>query len=156
MIAPLLFLACEKQETTDHSMPGDNISFYVYDESFGDANTKAIVEDTQTLIDLGLDLHVTDMAGVNRGDDTIDNLLVEYSSTTGLYRSDKTWNTNYNYEFYAYAMSTGKGSGASVAFFEGYKGFKGHSVDIYQPTAYTHNDDAWSDYLLSYRTPVVG
>ena len=72
-------------------MPGDNISFYVYDESFGDANTKAIVEDTQTLIDLELDLYVTDMAGVNRGDDSIDGLLVKYNSTTGLYRSDKNW-----------------------------------------------------------------
>lgn len=137
-------------------MPGDNISFYVYDESFGDANTKAIVEDTQTMLNLNLDLYVTDMTGVNRGDDTIDGLEVAYNSSTGLYKSDQTWNTNNNYEFYAYAMSEGKGSGTSVALFGGYKGFKGHSVDIYQPTEYTHNDNAWSDYLLSYRTPAVG
>ena len=137
-------------------MPGDNISFYVYDESFGDANTKAIVEDTQTMLNLNLDLYVTDMTGVNRGDNSINDLIVYYNSTTGLYRSDKTWNTSNNYEFYAYAMSQGKGSGTSVALLGGFKGFKGHSVDIYQPTAYTHNADAWSDYLLSYRTPAVG
>jgi hypothetical protein len=53
-------------------------------------------------------------------------------------------------------MSTGTGLGTSVALFGGYKGFKGHSVDIYQPTAYEHDDKAWSDYLLSYRTPAVG
>lgn len=156
MIAPLLFLACEKQETTDHSMPGDNISFYVYDESFGGENTKAIVEDTQTMLNLGLPLHVTDIAGVNRGDNNINDLEVAYNSSTGLYRSGKTWNTSNNYEFYAYAMSQGNGSGTQVACVDGYKGFKGHSVDIYQPTSYTHNDNTWSDYLLSYRTPAVG
>lgn len=156
MIAFLLVLACEKSESTDHLMPDDNISFYVYDESFGEANTKAIVEDTQTMINLGLPLHVIDMAGVNRGDNSINDIIVNYNSTTGLYRSDKTWNTDYNYEFYAYAMSKGNGSGTSVALFGDYKGNKGHSVDIYQPTAYTHDDGAWSDYLLSYRTPAVG
>lgn len=156
MIAFLLVLACEKQEPTDHMMPGDNISFYVYDESFGDADTKAIVEDTQTMRGLKLSLWVTDMAGVNRGDNNINNLEVSYNPDTDLYRTSKTWNTNYNYEFYAYAMSKGTGSGTSVALFDGYKGFKGHSVDIYQPTAYTHDDNAWSDYLLSYRTPAVG
>lgn len=156
MIAFLLVLACEKQEPTDHMMPGDNISFYVYDESFGDADTKAIVEDTQTMRGLKLSLWVTDMAGVNRGDNNINNLEVSYNPDTDLYRTSKTWNTNYNYEFYAYAMSNGTGSGTSVALFDGYKGFKGHSVDIYQPTAYTHDDNAWSDYLLSYRTPAVG
>ena len=156
MIASLLVLSCEKSESTDHLMPDDNISFYVYDESFGEANTKAIVEDTQTMINLGLPLHVVDMAGVNRGDNSINGDPVKYDSDTGLYRSNKTWNTSYNYEFYAYAMSEGKGSETSVALFADYKGNKGHSVDIYQPTAYTHNDDAWSDYLLSYRTPAVG
>ena len=156
MIAPLLFLACEKQETTDHSMPGDNISFYVYDESFGDADTKAIVEDTQTMRGLGLSLWVTDMAGVNRGDNNINNLEVSYNSATDLYRTSKTWNENNDYEFYAYAMSKGSGSGSNVTLYGDYKGLKGHSVDIYQPTAYTHNDNAWSDYLLSYRTPAVG
>lgn len=156
MIASLLVLSCEKSESTDHLMPDDNISFYVYDESFGEANTKAIVEDTQTMINLGLPLYVIDMAGVNRGDNSINGDPVKYDSDTGLYRSNKTWNTSYNYEFYAYAMSEGKGSETSVALFADYKGNKGHSVDIYQPTAYTHNDDAWSDYLLSYRTPAVG
>ena len=156
MIAFLLVLACEKQEPTDYMMPGDNISFYVYDESFGDANTKAIVEDTQTMLNLNLSLYVTDMTGVNRGDNNINGLEVAYNSSTGLYKSNKIWNTTNNYEFYAYAMSTGTGSGTSVALFDGYKGFKGHSVDIYQPTAYENNDKAWSDYLLSYRTPAVG
>lgn len=152
----LLLLACEKQETSDMAVSDDNISFYVYDESFGEADTKAIVEDTQTMRDLGLLLWVTDIAGVNRGDkDAISNLDVTYNSTTELYRSNKTWKSN-DYEFYAYALSSGNGSGSSVTLYSDYKGFKGHSVDIYQPTSYTHNDNAWSDYLLSYRTSAVG
>ena len=156
MIASLLFLACEKQEAFDHLMSDDNISFYVYDENFGEADTKAIVEDTQTMKGLGLSLWVTDIAGVNRGDNNINNLEVSYNSDADLYRSNKTWNVNNNYEFYAYAMSKGTGSGSNVTLYGDYKGFKGHAVDIYQPTTYTHNDEAWSDYLLSYRTPAVG
>jgi hypothetical protein len=96
------------------------------------------------------------MAGVNRGDNNINNLEVLYDTDTDLYRTSKTWNENNDYEFYAYAMSKGSGSGSDVTLYGDYKGLKGHSVDIYQPIAYTHNDNAWSDYLLSYRTSAIG
>ena len=155
-IALFLLLSCEKPGGLETHSVGNNISFYVYEESFGAEDTKAIVEDTQTMKSLGLSLRVTDIAGVNRGNNDINNLEVTYNDGTDLYRSNKTWNANYDYEFYAYAMSSGTGSGTSVALFGDYKGFKGHSVDIYQPIAYTHNDNAWSDFLLSYRTPAVG
>lgn len=148
-----LLLSCNK---TEEPLNGENISFYIYDENFTEASTKAIVEDTQKMKDLLLTLRVTDIAGVNRGNNDINNLEVTYNSETDLYRTSKTWNANNDYEFYAYAMSAGNGSGTSVALFGDYKGFKGHSVDIYQPTSYTHNDDAWSDFLLSYRTSAVG
>lgn len=153
--ALLLLLSCEKTEAPLQQLD-NNISFYVYDENYINVDTKSIVEDTQTMKTLGLALWVTDIASVNRGDNTLTDFEVNYSTDTDLYRSTKTWNANNDYEFYAYSMSAGNGSGTSITLPTTYKGFRGHCVDIYQPTSYTHDDRAWSDFLLSYRTPAVG
>lgn len=145
-------LSCEKTEEPAY---GDYISFYIYDENFSDPGTKAIVEDTRTMKNLGLKLWVSDMAGLNQGNTDINAIEVDYNSETDLYRSDETWKSR-DYEFFAYTLSKGSGEGTNVALFDNYKGLKGHSVDIYEPTEYKHDDKAWSDYLLSYRTPAVG
>ena len=161
----LAFLAvvvsCSKlpmQEPTD-----DYVSFYVSDKNFADQDTKAIVEDTEKLFELKLPLRVCDLAGINSGltgNNLIKDKEITYNTNYKLWRSSFTWDSNRSYEFYGYMLSPGKvgnnANGASVSLVTSYQGNPGHCVDVYQPTSYTHDDAAWSDYLLSYRVNAQG
>ena len=148
-------VSCEKLPTQQDA-GGDYISFYVSDKNFSDEGTKAIVEDTQTLFSLKPDLRVCDLAGINSGETDIVDQTVKFNQGYNLWRSSLTWKDSRSYEFYGYILSAGTGSGASVALVSSYQGNKGHCIDLKQPTAYTHNDAAWSDYLLSYRVTAEG
>lgn len=150
-----VLLSCDK-ESLQQEGAGDFVSFYVSDKNFADEGTKAIMEDTQTLLALKPTLNVCDLAGINRQDSNpIKGLQVNFNDNYNLWRSNRTW-ANQEYEFYGYILSPGNANGASVSLVNSYQGNKGHCVDLYQPTSYTHNDAAWSDYLLSYRVSVQG
>ena len=154
-----VLLSCDK-ESLQQKGAGDFVSFYVSDKNFADEGTKAIMEDTQTLLALEPTLYVCDLAGINRQDrDPIKGLQVNFNDNYNLWRSNRTW-ANQEYEFYGYILSPGKvgnnTNGASVSLVSSYQGNLGHCVDLYQPTSYTDNDAAWSDYLLSYRVSVQG
>ena len=136
------------------------MSFYVSDKNFADEGTKAIMEDTQTLLALKPTLYVCDLAGINRQDkNPIKGLPVNFNDNYNLWRSSSSWE-NQEYEFYGYILSPGKvgnnDNGASVSLVNSYQGNLGHCVDLYQPTTYIDNEAAWSDYLLSYRVSVQG
>lgn len=149
--------SCSK-ESLPQEDGSDFISFHIIDKNYGEQETKAIVEDTQKLFDLELQLRVCDLAGINSGltgNNLISNREIQYNETYKLWRSNITW-TDRAYEFYGYMLSPGTGANASVSLVSGYQGNPGHSVNIYQPTAYAHDDAAWSDYLLSYRVNVQG
>ena len=154
-----VLLSCDK-ESLQQEGAGDFVSFYVSDKNFADEGTKAIVESTQTLLELKPVLYVCDLAGINRQDSNpIKGLAVSFNNDYNLWRSNRTW-ANQEYEFYGYILSPGKvgnnANGASVSLVSSYQGNLGHCVDLYQPTSYTDNDAAWSDYLLSYRVSVQG
>ena len=152
-----VFMSCSKLPM-QQDLLDDCVSFYVSDKNFSDQDTKAIVEDTEKLFELKLPLYVCDLAGINSQDYTdIIGTKFDYNDQYKLWRNTSVkWNANRTYEFYGYMLSAGTGSGASVSLVSSYQGNKGHCVDVYQPTAYTDNDDAWSDYLLSYRVNAQG
>lgn len=152
-----VFISCSKLPM-QQDISDDCVSFYVSDKNFADQDTKAIVEDTEKLFELKLPLYVCDLAGINSQDyKDIIGTQFDYNDQYKLWRnSDIKWNANRNYEFYGYMLSAGTGSGASVSLVSSYQGNKGHCVDVYQPTVYTDNDAAWSDYLLSYRVNALG
>ena len=154
-----VLLSCDK-ESLQQEGAGDFVSFYVSDKNFADEGTKAIMEDTQTLLALKPTLYVCDLAGINRQDSNpIKGLAVSFNNDYNLWRSSRSW-TNQEYEFYGYILSPGKvgnnTNGASVSLVNSYQGNLGHCVDLYQPTTYIDDEDAWSDYLLSYRVSVQG
>ena len=151
-----VLLSCDKESLQQEGV-GDFVSFYVSDKNFVDEGTKAIMEDTQTLLALKPTLNVCDLAGINRQDkNPIKGEQVNFNDNYNLWRSNRTW-ANQEYEFYGYILSPGNANGASVSLVNSYQGNLGHCVDLYQPTTYIDNDDAaWSDYLLSYRVSVQG
>lgn len=154
-----VLLSCDK-ESLQQEGAGDFVSFYVSDKNFADEGTKAIMEDTQTLLALKPTLNVCDLAGINRQDQNpIKGLQVNFNDNYNLWRSNLTW-ANQEYEFYGYILSPGKvgnnTNGASVSLVNSYQGNLGHCVDLYQPTSYIDDGAAWSDYLLSYRVSVQG
>ena len=150
-----VLLSCDK-ESLQQEGAGDFVSFYVSDKNFADEGTKAIMEDTQTLLALKPTLNVCDLAGINRQDkNPIKGEQVNFNDNYNLWRSNRTW-ANQEYEFYGYILSPGNANGASVSLVNSYQGNLGHCVDLYQPTTYIDNDAAWSDYLLSYRVSVQG
>lgn len=150
-----VLLSCDK-ESLQQEGAGDFVSFYVSDKNFADEGTKAIMEDTQTLLALKPTLNVCDLAGINRQDrDPIKGLPVSFNNDYNLWRSNRTW-ANQEYEFYGYILSPGNANGASVSLVNSYQGNFGHCVDLYQPTSYIDDGAAWSDYLLSYRVSVQG
>ena len=160
LVIMAVLVSCSKltvpQDTID-----DCVSFYVSDKNFADQDTKAIVENTDKLFELKLDLLVCDLVSINgaeTGENLIKDKVFNYDSDYKLWRNkDVKWNTNKSYEFYGYMLSPGKGTGASVSQVTTYKGNPGHCVDVCQPSTYTHNnDDVWSDYLLSYRVNAQG
>lgn len=151
----VISLSCDKEPLPQDGAE-DFVSFYVSDKNFADEGTKAIVEDTQKLLELQLPLRVCDLAGINSGKTDIRDKSVNFNKEYNLWRSSFTWDSSRSYEFYGYMLSAGNGSGARVSLVSSYQGNPGHCVDLYQPTSYTHDDAAWSDYLLSYRTSVQG
>ncbi len=153
-----LLLSCTKEPVRQEE-GSDCITFYVSDKSFGDQPTKTIIEDKDVLFNMNPtpDLYVCDLRGLNNKIKDIDGKTVSFDSAKRLWRNDGLkWTTDREYEFYGYILSEGTGNGSSVSLWTGYTGNKGHSIDIYQPTSYSHNDAAWSDYLLSYRVPANG
>lgn len=154
-----LLLSCTKEPVRQEE-GSDCITFYVSDRNFGDQATKTIVEDKDVLFDIKPTLYVCDLRGLNNNldlKDIIDGSAVQFDSEKKLWRNnDLTWTTDREYEFYGYILSKGTGNDSSVSLWEDYKGNKGHSIDIYQPTSYSEDDDVWSDYLLSYRVAANG
>ena len=154
-----ILVSCDKLSVQPEEA-GNFVSFYVSDKNYSDNDTKAIVENTQTLLTLKPNLYVCDLAGINSSNNDIVKKEVRYDDTYKLWRSDIQWSDNRSYEFYGYILSPGKvnnnANGASVSLVTSYQGNPGHCVDLYQPISYTHDDAAWSDYLLSYRVSVEG
>lgn len=126
----------------------DTIAFYVKTQPTVSEGSRALVDDTDGLLRLGLPLYVTDDTE-NSG---ISDKEVAYTAN-GLWKSDLEWSDR-AYNFHAYIASpkqtaTDTRGGVTVA-------NSGKIVTVQQPTAYTPSDDVWADFLLSYRVSAEG
>lgn len=151
-----LLLSCAKEPVRQEE-GSDCITFYVSDKSFGDQPTKTIIEDKDVLFDIKPTLNVCDLRGLNNKVTDINGLEVTFDSGKKLWRKNGLeWKADREYEFYGYILSEGNANDTSVSLWDDYQGNKGHSINIYQPSSYVHDDEAWSDYLLSYRVAANG
>ena len=151
LLLALCFLAvsCNKEEVAVENY----ITFFPYVQSVESASTKAVVPDESYIKEKGLPVVVNDIAA----SPVFNNTTIDCSDN-GFWISDKNWDPNIEYSFYGYIASKGKGTDANVTVSN-----KGYAVTLVQPTEYAHNENAWSDFLLSYivkpdpkYTPIVG
>ena len=147
----LLFsvVSCVKQD----GVTEDYITFFPYVQNSDQGSTKAIVPDESYILSNKLSVVVNDVAVAS----VFNNTTIECSDN-GLWISDKRWNQNQEYQFYGYIASKGTGTGAALDVSD-----RGRVVTLTQPTVYSNDSRAWSDYLLSYivspnakYTPIVG
>lgn len=151
ILSGLIFLvsSCSKADEAT----GDYITFFPYVQSSDALPTKATVSDESYILDNRLPVVVNDKAVA-----PVFNNKTIACSENGLWISDQKWNQNLEYQFYGYIASQGNGTGTSLIVSD-----KGYTITLTQPTAYSNDTAAWSDYLLSYivspdarYTPIVG
>ena len=151
LILALCFLAvsCNKEEASVENY----ITFFPYVQSVESASTKAVVPDESYIKKERLSVVVNDIAA----SPVFNNATIPYSDN-GFWISDKNWDPSIEYSFYGYIASVGEGTDANVTVSN-----KGYAVTLVQPTVYAHDENAWSDFLLSYivkpdpkYTPIVG
>lgn len=148
-VVVVLLAACAKD---GNDTMENYITFFPYVQNVA-GETKSIVPDEDYIIEQALPVVVNDVA-VN----PVFNNTIINCSANGLWISEVQWDQNVEYTFYGYIASEGNGTDADLTV-----GNKGYSVNVKQPTAYSHSDEAWSDYLLSYKVtpnskymPIVG
>mgnify|MGYP003549825228 FL=1 len=142
-------VSCVKQD----GVTEDYITFFPYVQNTDEGSTKAIVPDESYILSNKLPVVVNDVAVA-----PVFNNTTISCSDNGLWISDKRWDQNLEYQFYGYIASKGTGDGAALDVSD-----RGRVVTLTQPTVYSNDSGAWSDYLLSYivspnakYTPIVG
>ena len=134
--------SCTKAEVPDDTERNydDCIAFYVKARP-----TKAIIEDTDKLYEIGPNIFVTE--DLRKTD--FNNTLIKYNEN-GVWRSNTDWaSTPQEYTFYAYTYSIGGGSinGSKPT---GPIDDNGKTVTITQPDYYADGGNVWTDFLMSY------
>ena len=150
--AMILSCSCRKEIIVpqDEENSRDFITFYV--KSTPTAATKALIEDTDDLIDQAPPIYVTDLSD---NSPAFDNESVSHSGS-GIWRSDKTWNESKTYSFSAYVASPSPNSTATDSRGGLTVTDNGGIVTVSQPKNYSTDKNVWADYLLSYRLNVNG
>ncbi len=145
----LMMASCTKvyvSEETEEQNYDDCIAFYVKARP-----TKAIIEDTDKLYEIGPNIFVTEDLRKTE----FNNTLIGYNEN-GVWRSNKDWadeSQNMEYSFYAYTYSTGtvgQISGISSPDDDDPVANNGKTVTITQPDSYSADNNAWADFLMSY------
>lgn len=142
MSAALLVASCSKQEVSPDN--GDKIAFYVKSQQAVTASSRALIEDTDDLLNQQPPLYVNDMTGGGVSDKKVDY------KDNGVWRSDITWEDGRTYQFYAYIASPKLDKDGSAGV---YVTNNGKTVVVQQPDNY---GEEWSDFLLSYRVTANG
>lgn len=146
-VAALAFMSCGREEVAPAG--GDKIAFYVKTQQAVSASSRALIENTDSLLKLKPDLYVT-----SEGAGNFNSTPVSYTDN-GVWRSGQEWQAGQDYTFYAYIASprlqgTDTQGGVSDISENGTK------LTIQQPKTYPTSEDAWADYLLSYRVSANG
>lgn len=149
MSAALLVASCSKQEVSPDN--GDKIAFYVKSQQAVTASSRALIENTEYLLNNGenLPLYVTDEVG-----GVFSNTEVEYVDN-GVWRSSKEWQEGKQYTFYAYIASPKVYYEDEVGVYVS-PGSNGRIITIKQPDEYQENVNGWVDYMMSYRVSANG
>lgn len=146
-VAALAFMSCAREEVAPAG--GDKIAFYVKTQQAVSASSRALIENTGDLLTMKPDLYVT-----GEGSTKLTNTKVSHTKN-GVWRSDEEWKAGQDYTFYAYIASpihqgTDTQGGVSDISENGKK------LTIQQPKTYSISENAWADYLLSYRVSANG
>lgn len=137
----MLAVACDAP-APEAGTEGSPMLFYVKQQVVEGAASRAIIEDTDDLIQKQLSLYVNDNLGEFAG------IEVSFEGS-GVWRNDKLiWN-NQEYILYAYVKSPEENGGITVS-------NNGKSIQITQPTGYSADAAVWADFLLSYRVSANG
>lgn len=133
----MILHSCGKVERDqdDSTDAGNSIVFYMDAEAGVELFSKAIIEDTDYILDNRMPIHVYDENPTTRSLGE-----VTYQDNGLWYNPDLQWEDK-DYVFYAYLVS-----GASVT--------NPLSLTLTQPDTYA-DDAEWEDYLLSYRVSVL-
>lgn len=147
MSAALLVASCSKQEVSPDN--GEKIAFYVKSQQAVTASSRALIEDTEYLLENGKDLPlwVTDEVG-----SVFSDKKVGYAAN-GVWRSETEWQEGKQYTFYAYIASPKVDYAGTTGV---YVSNNGYTVYMQQPKSYSDDPGVWSDYLMSYRVSANG
>lgn len=140
-------VSCSKADTPEQpSDTGDCIAFYV--SANNTIGTKAAIDDTESLLAMSQvpSIHVTDQEQNTAFG--VDQEIIY--SDNGVWRSDKEWVSGRSYQFYAYIASPDNDD-LSVSVND-----NGRNVTVTEPSEYSGELAAWSDYFLSYITNADG
>lgn len=146
MSVALLMTSCGKQELS--SGDGEKIAFYVKSQQAVSASSRALIEDTEDLLDQQPELYVTDE------NQSMTNREVSYAGN-GVWQSDTEWVTSKDYVFYAYIASPIASDDKTVGVYVS-PGSNGKIITITQPETYQTELSGWVDYMMSYRVSAKG
>lgn len=136
----MLSVACDTP-APEAGTEGSPMLFYVKQQDVEGTASRAIIEDTEELIQKKCSLYVNDNLG-----GFYETEVPFYGS--GVWRKDDLNWKDQEYILYAYVKSPEENNDITVS-------NKGKSIQITQPTAYS-DDAAWADFLLSYRVSANG
>lgn len=143
----LAAMSCAREDVAPDE--GDKIAFYVKTQQAVSSSSRALIEDTNDLLNKRLPLYVT-----GEGADKLANTSIDYTAN-GVWQSDEEWKAGQEYTFYAYIASP---LGAATDTQGGVSGItnNGKTLTLQQPTTYSADEDVWADYLMSYRVSANG
>lgn len=145
----LAAMSCAREDVAPEG--GDKIAFYVKTQQAVSASSRALIEDTDDLLSINKQppLYVT-----GEGADNLANTKVDYTAN-GVWQSAEEWKDGQTYTFYAYIASplqTATDTQGGVSNISN----NGRTLTLQQPTTYSADENAWADYLMSYRVSANG
>lgn len=146
-VAALAFMSCGREEVAPAG--GDKIAFYVKTQQAVSASSRALIENTDSLLKLKPDLYVT-----SEGAGSFNSTPVSYTDN-GVWRSGQEWQAGQDYTFYAYIASPIQQGTDTQGGVSGITN-NGKTLTLQQPTTYSANENVWADYLMSYRVGANG
>lgn len=150
ILSLILMTSCQKEvnKPVEGGFNRDYIHFFMRDVQYGDPSTKAIIENTETLKNLGLSMYVVDRFNITAPFNG--SVGMEWDSSSSLWpaknnRGNSVAWEGKEYSFYSWILSAGDGTVTPSKLVR-----PGDKVTITQPSSYVHEDSHWADFLMSY------
>lgn len=143
----LAAMSCAREDVAPDG--GDKIAFYVKTQQAVSASSRALIEDTDDLLNRQLPLYVTGEGATN-----LTNTQVSYTAN-GVWQSNEEWKDGQEYTFYAYIASPLQEATSTEGGVSNISN-NGKTLTLQQPISYLADENVWADYLLSYRVSANG